>query len=241
MRIPRLYYSEPLTANTCLSLNSEMSHYLITVLRLKPAHPLILFNDNYTYQALIAEIHKKTVHVEIQASLYCNLESPLSIQLGQVISKSEAMDYSVQKSVELGVGSIQPLFSSRCEINLNPEHLAKKLLHWQKIALHACEQCGRNRIPIVYPAIGLETWLKNHSFKTGIILDPLAPKSLKDLELAGPIGILIGPEGGLSPDEIALAKTYGLSGISMGPRILRTETAVVAALSAIQILAGDLI
>ena len=149
------------------------------------------------------------------------------------------MDLAIQKAVELGVESIRPLFTERCQVRLNPERLDRRQRHWQGVAVSACEQSGRRRVPPVETAESLETAL-DRPVQSGLLLDPESPRALVDLPPPGPsLVVLAGPEGGLTPQERALAGERGLVGVRLGPRILRTETAPLAALSAVQTLWGD--
>ena len=150
------------------------------------------------------------------------------------------MDYTIQKAVELGVNRIIPLFTEYCGVRLDGERLAKRIRHWQGVAIGACEQCGRNRIPHIDPPVSLTQWLAAPAEGQGMVLAPDGQHSLAQLPVpTGPVTLLIGPEGGLSDQEISQALTAGYLGLRLGPRILRTETAAVAALAAMLGIWGD--
>jgi 16S rRNA (uracil1498-N3)-methyltransferase len=168
-------------------------------------------------------------------------ESPLNLHLGQVISRGEKMEFTIQKSIELGVNTITPLFSERCGVKLDGERLEKKLQQWQKIAIAACEQCGRNRIPEIRPAMQLEAWCNEQDDSLKLNLHPRASHSINTLPLpVSHVRLLIGPEGGLSAEEIAMTSGYGFTDILLGPRVLRTETTALTAITALQVRFGDL-
>ncbi len=174
-------------------------------------------------------------------------ESPLRITLAQGISRGERMDYTLQKSVELGVSRIIPLSTERCGVKFDAKRAAKRLQHWQGVIISACEQSGRNDIPEILPTISLHAWLDAHRVPCQqqealrLLLHPRATQSLRQLTPpTGEISLLIGPEGGLSDNEIDMATQCGFEGIQLGPRVLRTETAGVAALAALQSYWGDL-
>ncbi|MBL8259408.1 MAG: 16S rRNA (uracil(1498)-N(3))-methyltransferase, partial [Candidatus Competibacteraceae bacterium] len=168
-------------------------------------------------------------------------EPPLRIVLAQGVSRGEKMDYTLQKSVELGVSAIQPLLTDYGGIGLSDERWLKKVQHWRGVIIGACEQCGRNRLPELRDPATLSDWL-NRSSEAGSrwLLDPLAEAGLRELDAPnGRATLLIGPEGGLSVEEIQRARAAGFVGVRLGPRVLRTETAGVAALAAVQTLWGD--
>ena len=168
------------------------------------------------------------------------MESVLEIHLGQVISKGEKMDFVIQKATELGVKKITPLFSERSVVHLKQDRLEKKTGHWQKIAIHAAEQCGRTVVPAIEHPIPIAEWVFNRDEKTRLGLDPLSPNGLNALPILGSVALLIGPEGGLTEQELVYAKERGFQTVSCGPRILRTETAALVAITALQCKAGDL-
>lgn len=242
MRIPRIYHPEPLQINTTISLGDDAANHVGRVLRMTAGQKLELFDgSNQTFSAEITEATKKNVFVHIENSQIDDRESPLDLHLGQVMSRGEKMEFTIQKSVELGVNTITPLLSERCGVRLDGERLEKKLLQWQKIAIAACEQCGRNRIPEIRPVQPLEAWCAENDGAFKVNLHPRATESINTLptELKK-VRLLIGPEGGLSADEIAMTANYQFTDILLGPRVLRTETTALTAITALQVRLGDL-
>lgn len=242
MRIPRVFLPDPIFVDKHQALSADACKHLLTVLRLKDGHPIILFNgDGNEYSASLRVESKRhaTAYVETQISI--NVESPLPIHLGQGISKGERMDFVLQKSVELGVTEITPLITERCPIKLNTERWEKKHQHWQKVIISACEQCGRNVLPVLHEPISLQEWQQQSTQQLRITLHPQAEKRMQDLkpEQHG-FRLLIGPEGGLSDNEIYQSGENGFASALLGPRVLRTETAALAAISVLQSHFGDL-
>lgn len=240
MRVPRIFQNQALYPNQTVVLDEDASRHLHTVLRLSTGASIILFNgDGYEYTSTITQIKSKTLTATILNQVQKNLESPLFTHLGQVISKGSHMDYTLQKSVELGLSRITPLYSERGDVHLKGEREEKKQIHWQKIIIHACQQCGRNTLPTLEKPISLMEWIKNTSEKTKLMLDPKAKQHLKNISLTESIAILIGPEGGFTENEIDYAAHHQFMGVQLGPRIFRTETASLAILTSLQLLAGD--
>jgi 16S rRNA (uracil1498-N3)-methyltransferase len=242
MRIPRLYLPAPLTVGATVALDDNAFNHAVRVLRFKPGATLMLFDgEGGAFAATLTDIGKRDAWVRVIEALPGEVESPLRVVLAQGISRGEKMDYTLQKTVELGVAAIQPLFTERGGVDLSGERLARKVQHWQAIVVGACEQCGRNRLPDLREPLPLAEWLRQPT-EPGprLLLDPLAEQGLRGLEApTGAVTLLIGPEGGLDPAEIAQARAAGLTGVRLGPRILRTETAGIAALAAVQALWGD--
>lgn len=242
MRIPRIYTPTPLQSGTTIELDDNAFSHAVRVLRLGEGAPLILFNgEGGEYEATLCDVQKKRACAAVGAHSLRECESPLHIILGQCISRGEKMDYTIQKAVELGVSEIVPLFSERCGVKLDQERSDKRTGHWQSTIISACEQSGRNRIPRIHTPQSLDIWLGNIDASCKLVLDPCASQSLPHLptpEMS--VALLIGPEGGLSDAEIHLAVRNGFTGIRLGPRILRTETAGLVVLSSIQQLWGDL-
>lgn len=209
---------------------------------MSPGQALQLFNgNNQLFDAVICDISKKNVQVDVISSTTDNRESPLHIHLGQVMSRGEKMEFTIQKSVELGVSLITPLFSERCGVKLEAERLEKKRQQWQKIAIAACEQCGRNSVPEIRPAMPLAAWCAEQDDSLKLNLHPRAHASINTLPPAlSRVRLLIGPEGGLSADEIAMTTRYQFTDILLGPRVLRTETTALTAITALQVRFGDL-
>lgn len=244
MRIPRIFQNQALHVHQSIVLDKEAFQHLHTVLRLSTGAPIILFNgDGHEYlSTLTYHTQSKTLKATVQEKILKNRESPLWTHLGQVISKGHRMEYTLQKSVELGVSQITPLYSAHGEVFLKGEREEKKQEHWQKIIYHACQQCGRNQCPLIHKPISILEWIKNTTEQSKFMLDPKATQTLKNMPLSHSpsIALLIGPEGGLTEHEQQYAQAHGFMGIQLGPRILRTETASVVMLSALQLLAGDL-
>ena len=239
MRTIRIYQPNSFQSGTSLHLDKSASNHLIRVLRLKNNQDFILFNgDGFDYSTTL-EIDGKKAIAHIQSASHTDNESSLNIQLLQGISKSERMDIAIQKSVELGVRSITPLICERTVVNLKADRLDKKLAHWRAITVSACEQSGRAFLPDIHAPCKLSQ-LQQQSDTLHLMLDPLSDISLHSIKQeSNNIQILIGPEGGLSEQEIDKAREQGFIGVSLGPRILRTETAALAAISSVQLLWGD--
>ena len=243
MRIPRIYIPTPLITGKTVTLSDSAFNHSIKALRLKAGAPLTLFNgEGGEFAAELTDVQKREATAAIGEHKNIERESSLNIILGQCISRGEKMDYTIQKSVELGVNEIVPLFSERCGVRLSADKLDKRLRHWQGVIISACEQCGRNRIPLIHPPVELKQWLELAQADSKLVLAPISTETLsKTHQPESSIALLIGPEGGLTDNEIQSAISSGFSGIQLGPRILCTETAGVTALSVIQCLWGDLI
>ena len=243
MRVPRLYLPIPLATGITVPLDDHAFNHAVRVLRLGVNAPVTLFNGQCgAFAATLTKVGKRQAQAQVMEAVPGEVESPLPVTLAQGVSRGEKMDYTLQKAVELGVATIQPLFTERSGVALTGERLARKVQHWQGIVIGACEQCGRNRLPELREPLTLLDGLTRLTKEPGpgLLLDPLAELGLRGLiPPAGPITLLIGSEGGLSPAELARAREAGFIGIRLGPRILRTETAGVAALAAIQALWGD--
>jgi 16S rRNA (uracil1498-N3)-methyltransferase len=241
MRIPRIHHPASLTSGARVELSDTAANHVTRVLRLPVGAPLILFNGwGGEFAATLAAIDKRRVLVDVGRFQDQEREPPLQIWLAQGVSRGERMDYTIQKAVELGVSRIIPLFTEHCGVQLQGERLEKRIKHWQGVVISACEQCGRNRIPPVDTPVTLTQWLAMPGKGLRLVLAPDAEHSLAQLPApGGPVTLLIGPEGGLSDQEIALAKQAGYSGLRLGPRILRTETAALAALAALLGTWGD--
>jgi len=242
MRIPRIYHAEPLVVGSEILLDEEAANHVGRVLRMSAGQRLELFDGtNLTFSAEIVQADKKNVRVAVQESREDCRESPLYLHLGQVMSRGEKMEFTIQKAVELGVNSITPLFSERCGVKLDAQRLAKKIQQWQKIAIAACEQCGRNRVPEVREAMTLEAWCAEEDNALKLNLHPRASQSINTLpQPVERVRLLIGPEGGLSADEIAMTARHDFTDILLGPRVLRTETTALTAITALQVRFGDL-
>ncbi|MFN7085170.1 MAG: 16S rRNA (uracil(1498)-N(3))-methyltransferase [Burkholderiales bacterium] len=241
--LTRIYFpAEPAAHGVCV-LGPAEAHHVTHVLRLQPGDAVTLFDGRGTERdAVIARIAKSGVTLNAGEPRRVDREPPLAVTLAQGISSGERMDYTVQKAVELGVARIQPLATSRSVVRLDAERAAKRVAHWQAVAVAACEQCGRNSVPQVLPVAGFAEWLarQREAAPLRVLLAPEAQTTLHDLPRpAGAVMLLAGPEGGLSPQERQDAQGAGFTPVRLGPRVLRTETAALAALSAMLTLWGD--
>lgn len=241
MRISRLFIDSPLKTGTEVQLDADQLNYVSRVLRLKAGYDLTVFNgEGGEFSATVAELHKKAGILEIGEYHDTDVESPLDITLVQGISRGERMDYTLQKAVELGVSRIVPVFADRTVVNLEGERLASRMHHWEGVIRSACEQCGRNKLPEISPAMKLNDWFAVDTADYRLMLQAGSNNTLSDFGYqCGNISLLIGPEGGLADNEQEKAVQSGFTGVSMGPRILRTETAGIAALASLQVLYGD--
>ncbi|MFC0309671.1 16S rRNA (uracil(1498)-N(3))-methyltransferase [Gallibacterium trehalosifermentans] len=243
MRIPRIYHPESLTNQPYCQLSEEAAHHVGRVLRMQIGERLELFDgSNHIYPAVINDISKKQISVSLEPAVFDDRESPLIIHLGQVISRGERMEFTIQKSVELGVKIITPLWSERCGVKLDAERMERKIQQWQKIAIAACEQCGRNIVPEIRPLMKLQDWCAENDDMLKLNLHPRATQSIKQLATLPKEGVrlLIGSEGGLSAQEIEHTVQQGFTEVLLGKRVLRTETASLVAISALQVCFGDL-
>ncbi len=242
MRITRVFQPVALTSGANLKLDEHASHHLAHVLRIKVGAALVLFNgDGSEYSAQVQSISKQGVVVEVGTRSAPLRESKLETVLAQGVSRGERMDYTLQKAVELGVSRIVPLLTEHTMVNVSGERRERRAQHWQSIVVSACEQCGRNVVPKLDTLCEFDTWLKEAAGSLKLVLHQDGEKSLSELPLPfGAVTLLVGPEGGLSDAEVVRAQAVGFTVLRLGPRILRTETAGVAALAALQARWGDL-
>lgn len=240
MRVSRLYVNAALNVGGRIELDDDATHYVRSVLRLKQDQNIVLFNgQGGEYVGRFSEVSRKHVRVEIETYSQRDVESPLQVNLGMGISRGDRMDWAVQKAVELGVAKLTPLLTERCVTKLTDDKKQQRLQHWQHIVQHAAEQSGRTRLPEMSDIIDISEWLSQQQ-GLRIFLDPYAEHSLADLQPENlRVTLLSGPEGGFSESERQLAKAVGFIPVRMGARILRTETAVLSALTAVQTLWGD--
>jgi 16S rRNA (uracil1498-N3)-methyltransferase len=241
MNQPRFYCREALSPGAHIDLPEPVARHAVRVLRLPPGAAVVLFDGRGgEYDARIERIERDRVVAALGAWRDVERESGLAVTLIQAVQAGEKMDYTVQKAVELGVSHIVPVDSRRSVTRLAGERAARRVAHWQGVAAAACEQCGRNQVPQLAPLEKLENWLaRPASGVLRLILAPDAEQALVDLPPVTNVQMLIGAEGGLDPQEIVAAKQVGFKAVRMGPRILRTETAGLAALAAMQALWGD--
>jgi 16S rRNA (uracil1498-N3)-methyltransferase len=239
--MPARIYQPGMLAIGKLQLDEDASHHLARVLRAAIGDEIILFNGvGGEYHAVIRLISKKGVDVEILKFSERTAESPVDIYLAQGIARGEKMDFVIQKAVEMGVTQIYPVMTERCNVRLDPEREQKRLQHWQAVVVSACEQSGRNYVPIVHAPMKLNLWLESVNADIKFVLSPHVENKLQE-KMAQPasIAILIGPEGGLSDQEVSAASQHGFTALQLGPRVLRTETAALAALAVLQFQFGD--
>lgn len=242
MSLPRVYHPGPIQVGRDATLERGAAHHLARVLRLRQGDAVTLFDGaGGEYHGRIRMLERDCVRVRVEAYDPVERESVLRVGLAQVVSAGELMDLTVQKAVELGAVWVQPLLARRGKVRLDEERARKRVQHWQRIAVAACEQCGRNRVPQVAPVRELPEWLGARAGPGRAIL--LRPDAALRLSQAGPVEgdvtLLAGAESGFAAEELGMVERAGFLAVSLGPRILRTETAGLAALAALQALWGD--
>ncbi|MCO6056366.1 16S rRNA (uracil(1498)-N(3))-methyltransferase [Pseudomonas sp. MOB-449] len=238
MRLSRFFIDAPLSLGQH-ELPEAQAHYIGRVLRLAAGDAVQLFDGSgQEYLGELVEVGKKAVRVELREAIAGQPESPLRVHLGQGLSRGERMDWAIQKATELGVAEISPIVSERCEVRLKDERADKRLAHWRQVAISACEQCGRSVLPVIHSPVTLADWQRQVEADLKLVLHPVA-EPLASHARPGTLAFLIGPEGGLSEAEVEAAKAAGFHAARLGPRVLRTETAPVVALSVAQQLWGD--
>lgn len=244
MRLTRVHVAEDLRAGKRIPVEGAAANHITRVLRLRAGEPLTLFNGNGAeYAATILEFHRDTVVVEVGQEVAVSRESPLPFTLAQGISRGERMDWILQKATELGGSRIVPVFTERSVVRLDARQAERKLQHWRGIAVAACEQCGRNIVPRIAHPTDLFDFVSNgvEPQMTRLLLSPTSDVSIDEVSVsAAGVTVLIGPEGGLTENEQEVALRAGFTSVRMGPRVLRTETAAIAALTLLQHRFGDL-
>ncbi len=244
MRVTRVHVECPLAAGMEIELPENAVNHLTRVLRLGIGDTCVLFNgDGHDYPARLIDVGKRMLRVEIGTGTVINNESALRLILLQGVARGEKMDLILQKATELGVASIHPLYSQRSEVKLDGARADKRLAHWLGVVVSACEQCGRARVPDVARPLPLaQALLALPDGGLRLILYPGADASLVQLTLdpLQPVCLAVGPEGGWSTQDLGKLTAAGFSGVRVGPRVLRTETAGIAAIAALQVLHGDL-
>ena len=239
--MPRFYCPEPLSVGSTIALPDHVAHHL-HVLRLETGAQITLFDGlGGEYAATLHSLEKRQAMVEIKLVLPREAELPQAVTLAQALPEGSKMEWIVEKAVELGATAIQPLASQRCVVRLSAERASKKAAHWQGIIVAAAEQCGRNRMPHLAETADFSAWIGQHDMHRRILLTPRADQPLSDWARhhpAQPVTLMIGPEGGFSEVEENAALAHGALALSMGPRVLRTETAGLAALAALNALWG---
>mgnify|MGYP000007604881 CR=1 FL=1 len=239
MRTPRIFRQAELAPGMAHIVDGQAAQHLLKVLRCSTGDPVILFNgDGTDYSGRIDATQRNSLTVRIESVIETPNESPLPIHLGIPLARGQRMDYAIQKAVELGVTEITPLTTERSIVKLERKRLDGKIEHWRQVTISACEQSGRARIPALHPVEPLAAWASRAGY--GIVLDPHDAKPVTALQrpVEG-IHLVAGPEGGFTPDEISVLREQGFHAVTLGPRILRTETAPLAAVSALQLLWGD--
>jgi 16S rRNA (uracil1498-N3)-methyltransferase len=240
MRISRFYLPLELTTGAAITLDQDNAHYMRTVLRLQKGAQLSVFNGNgEEYPATVLDATRTQFAIQLGMPSVPERESHLHTHLGLGISRGERMDLAVQKAVELGASIITPLFTERCVVQLDAARKQQRWQHWLKVVQSACEQSGRNHIPDLRQPQNIADWIPAQQ-GLRLLLDPHHGKRLGELSAVTSVVLLSGPEGGFSDKERQLALQAGFTGLRLGPRILRTETAALAALAAVQTLWGDL-
>ena len=241
MRITRVYFPDSLRCGQQIKLPPDSAHHVATVLRMKTDERLALFNsEDGEFLARIVACKKSDVELSVEEQVATHKEAAFRVTLCLGISRGDRMDFGIQKSVELGVDHIQPFYSEYGDIRIKPqERVEKKIRHWQKIAVSAAEQCGRLDVPVVAPPVEIAACLEAAG-SPGVVLDPRGELEFSDLQLTDSVSLFIGPEGGFSEGEIKLARKLACDVVKLGPRILRTETAPVAALAILQNRFGDM-
>lgn len=243
MRIPRFYVPQPLVVGQEFALPDTTFRHAVQVLRLNVGEPLILFNgEGGEYSAQMNNVGKRSASVMIDSFSPTDTESPIHLTLVQAVIKPDKMDFALQKAVELGVNTIQPLITQRSVVRIGKEQVDKKLQHWEGIVVAACEQSGRTRMPLVQAPLALERWLETPATGSRLILAPgdFPRINALPMDLPAPIELLIGPEGGFTDEEVEQCIQAGVTPVSLGPRILRAETASLAALALLQHRYGDI-
>jgi 16S rRNA (uracil1498-N3)-methyltransferase len=242
MRIPRVYIRQDLASGATVTVTGQTARHVTQVLRLRTGAPLRIFNgDGNEYSATFTRAGRSEITLDIGKPLDTLPEPGLLVRLAQGITRNDRMDLILQKSVELGISEIIPLWMQRSQAHVRGERLDKRIHHWRGVIASACEQCGRATLPGLQSPAPLPEWIAGDTDdSTRLMLQPDSPRVLTDLDRpAGTVTLLVGPEGGMNVDERALAAAAGFTGLRLGARILRTETAALAALSGIQTLWGD--
>jgi 16S rRNA (uracil1498-N3)-methyltransferase len=241
MRIPRIYTGQPLNNGNSVELEAAASQHLARALRMTTGDELVLFNgQGGEFPARLESVGKKTVVALLGEQRLREVESNLSIHLGIAVSRGDRMDWVIQKVTELGTTHVTPLFTERTEVKLKGERSERKLQHWRQVAISACEQCGRNRLPEITDLSDLGSWLAGTRAERKLVLHHRAEEPNQEAARPASVALLVGPEGGLSDAEILAAEQAGYLSLALGPRVLRTETAPLAAIAILQARWGDM-
>ncbi|WP_133468340.1 16S rRNA (uracil(1498)-N(3))-methyltransferase [Paraglaciecola marina] len=242
MRIIRIYHPHQLSVESQIILTDDATNHVSNVLRAREGQAVVLFNgDGNEYSAHLAQVNKRKVVVNVDSKLSLSIESPLDIHLAQGISRGDRMEWVIQKAVELGIKEITPLITERCGVKLNQERWVKKHEQWLKVVIGACEQSGRNVLPKLNSPTLFSDWVTMSTNQLRLTLHPRAEQAFRHISMP-PAGVrlLIGPEGGFTDQEIYQTEQNGFQTVQLGPRVLRTETAAVASIAALQAIHGDL-
>lgn len=239
-KMPRLYVPAALVVGSDVVLPDGPARHVTRVLRMGEGAPLVLFDGQGSEAGVRLDVSRKQTLAHVEATWAGGGESPLSVHLGQAISKGDRMDYAIQKAVELGVAEITPLYTERGDVRLKSDREDKKLAHWQAVAASACEQSGRAVVPPVHPPMALQAWLDERQEPLRLMLHLATGNAFARQDRPASVALLIGPEGGLSESDITAAQSATFTPLTLGPRVLRTETAPVVALSLLQHYFGDL-
>jgi 16S rRNA (uracil1498-N3)-methyltransferase len=241
--MPRFYCPQSLSIGATVALPEHVAHHL-HVLRMAPGDNLTLFNgEGGEYTATLTAIDRKRVHVEIKTFSPREAELPYSITLAQALPEASKMDWIIEKAVELGIAAIQPLAAQRCVVRLSAERAAKKMTHWQGIVVAASEQSGRNHVAHLADTADFNSWIGQRNLHVRILLTPRAEQSLSEWarhHTPQPVTLLVGPEGGFTEQEENSARAQDVLMLSMGQRVLRTETAGLAAIAALNAIWGGM-
>lgn len=240
--IARFFFPSALPAGGCVALPEALAHHAVRVLRLRDGDAVVLFDGSGAEWPARLAVRGRECSAELEDCRFVERESPLQVVLVQALAAGDKMDWVVQKAVELGVHAVQPLSAARSVLRLAGERAERRVAHWQQVAVAACEQCGRNRVPSVRGLSSLADYLAASATERRVVLAPGGAVGLA--ALAPPrsgeaLHLLVGPEGGWSEDELALCTRAGVTALALGPRVLRTETAGLAALAALQARWGD--
>lgn len=241
MRLTRTFIDAPLTVGQHVALDEAATAHLVRVLRLGLGDAIVLFNgDGHDYEARITAIAKRSAEAELMSRRAVTNESPLRLVLAQALARGEKMDWVLQKATELGVAELVPLITERSEVKLDAERSDKRLQHWRGVVASACEQSGRARLPTLHAPVALADWLAHAVSERVLYLDPQAESGLRKLGPETGYTLVIGPEGGLGERDLQALRAAGARGVRLGPRVLRTETAGIATIAALQALFGDI-
>lgn len=242
MRIPRIYTAQELRAGREVLLPEQAGEHVARVLRLDRGHPLILINgDGREYDAQLSSLAKRSVTAMITTAREVDRETPLTLTLAQSIARGEKMDWILQKATELGVSHIVPLITERTEVKLDEERAERRMAHWISVIESACEQCGRTTLPSLAPPRKLDRWLAVlDDDAVRVVLTPDGETSVRQLPATNDrLIMVVGPEGGLTEQDVLMLRQAGFYGLRLGPRVLRTETAGLAGIAALQAVRGD--